>query len=434
MRVTYTEWSPEEKEISRPQGNKEAVSFKVTIKKQIESSLEELIDHFNLLLHKFKKHAFNIRQQFSFSRELKRTLSSQECIVHVDFSENYVCKMSREIQAVHFSHQQATMHTDRISESKSKGPPAIWQHFEHVFDYIRANYPSVSVVHFFSDGPCMQYRQKGNLFLFSTELYRRGFKSGTWNFFEASHGKGAPDGVGGVLKRLADQLVCQGHDIPDPATLYRALLTTGTTVKLFYVEAERVEEAHSLMPENITSVPGTMRIHQVVTNEKGHLITRDVSCMCVTQKNVSCKCFNARQFIFPTLSRGCQIIEAEQPGPSNNPANVNPQLTISERPLREPHKGHQEIDWSQNDMIGSWCVVTYDKELYPGIILAKDEANVQVKCMHHAGQGKNRFYWPPLKDEIWYLLDDIVRLIPAPENVTLRHVEIQKDIWAELTK
>ncbi|KAK0144355.1 hypothetical protein N1851_017281 [Merluccius polli] len=381
MRVTYTEWGLEEKEISRPQGNKEAVSFKVTIKKQIESSLEELIDHFNLLLHKFKKHAFNIRQQFSFSRELKRTLSSQECIVHVDFSENYVCKMSREIQAVHFSHQQATMRT---------------------------------------------------------ELYRRGFKSGTWNFFEASHGKGAPDGVGGVGERLgerlADQLVCQGRDIPDPATLYRALLTTGTTVKLFYVEAERVEEAHSLRPENIPSVPGTMRIHQVVTNEKGHLITRDVSCMCVTQKNVSCKCFNARQFIFPTLSRGCQIIEAEEPGPSTNPANVKPQLTISERPLREPHKGHQEIDWSQNYMIGSWCVVTYDKELYPGIILAKDEANVQVKCMHHAGQGKNRFYWPPIKDEIWYLLDDIVRLIPAPENVTLRHVEIQKDIWAELTK
>ena len=82
-------------------------------------------------------------------------------------------------------------------------------------------------------------------------------------------------------------------------------------------------------------------------------------------------------------------------GPSNNPANFNPQLTISERPLREPQKGPHEIDWSQNDMIGSWCVVTYDKELYPGIILAKDEANVQVKCMHHAGLGKKRFYWPP---------------------------------------
>lgn len=148
--------------------------------------------------------------------------------------ENYLWKYSAEIQAVHFgaSHQQATVHTGvlyvgkdaspfcfcTISQSKQKGPPAIWQHLEPVLDYIQAHHPSVSVVLYFSDGPCTQYRQKGNFFLFSTELSKRGFVSGTWNFFEASHGKGAPDGVGGVLKRLADQLVSQGHDIPDATT------------------------------------------------------------------------------------------------------------------------------------------------------------------------------------------------------------------------
>jgi len=35
-------------------------------------------------------------------------------------------------------------------------------------------------------------------------------EDGTWNFFEASHGKGAADGVGGVLKRTSDRLVKQG--------------------------------------------------------------------------------------------------------------------------------------------------------------------------------------------------------------------------------
>ena len=41
----------------------------------------------------------------------------------------------------------------------------------------------------------------------------------TWNFFEASHGKGAADGVGGVLKRTADQIVKQGTDLPDPRSV-----------------------------------------------------------------------------------------------------------------------------------------------------------------------------------------------------------------------
>jgi len=54
----------------------------------------------------------------------------------------------------------------------------------------------------------------------------------------------------------------------DAITLYRALLTTGTTVKLFYVENENIVDAYRNIPANIPSVPGTMRIHQVVTNRK----------------------------------------------------------------------------------------------------------------------------------------------------------------------
>lgn len=41
---------------------------------------------------------------------------------------------------------------------------------------------------------------KKNLNLFSKQLFDMGFQCETWNFFEASHGKGAPDGVGGALK------------------------------------------------------------------------------------------------------------------------------------------------------------------------------------------------------------------------------------------
>lgn len=35
----------------------------------------------------------------------------------------------------------------------------------------------------------------------------------SWNYYEAGHGKGAPDGIGGVTKRTADRLVAEGKDI-----------------------------------------------------------------------------------------------------------------------------------------------------------------------------------------------------------------------------
>jgi hypothetical protein len=53
-------------------------------------------------------------------------------------------------------------------------------------------FPQIDTIHFFSDGPSTQYRQKNNFYMFSRELEERGFKNGTWNFHKSGHGKGAP--------------------------------------------------------------------------------------------------------------------------------------------------------------------------------------------------------------------------------------------------
>ena len=46
-----------------------------------------------------------------------------------------------------------------ITSSKEKGPAAIWTHMSPILDLVKASYPNVNTVHFFSDGPCTQYRQ-----------------------------------------------------------------------------------------------------------------------------------------------------------------------------------------------------------------------------------------------------------------------------------
>ncbi|XP_063767605.1 uncharacterized protein LOC134883246 [Eleginops maclovinus] len=407
--VSYSQWVTEEKKCS------ETVSYKMTIKKEMEGTLESLLDLFNEQLSKFKRHVFNIRQQFAFSRALKKELSPDECIIHVDFSENYGCKYSSEIQAVHVgaSHQQATLHTgvlylgpiakpicfSTVSPSRQKGPAAIWEHLRPVTNYIKQEHPTVKVLHLLSDGPCSQYRQRGNFYLFCTELYQRGFGKGTWNFFEANHGKGAPDGVGGVLKRLADDLVSKGSDIPDARSLFSALARTETSIKLFFVEEEDIEKAIQAMPPNIPPVPSTMRLHQVVTQDSGTLICRDVSCLCAaTTKRLECQCPGSWAFTF----------------------------------LPDQTPSLPAVDWTRTDTIGKWCMVRYDGDIYPGIVTATDDTAIQVKCMHCGGP--NKFYWPSHEDVIWYLHDDVLCFIPAPLPITGRHVAIQSDTWLDLTK
>ena len=287
QKVTYMQWATEDKAKSN---DEESSVAKITVKQTIESSQEELVERFHTHLTKFKRHLFNIGQQYAYYRGLRSCMANDECLIHIDFSGNFSCKYSNEIQSVHFgsSHQQATLHTGviyvggtqeptcftSISPSKHKSPAAIWEHLKPVLDYVQTTHPEVSVVHMFSDGPCTQYRQKGNFFLFSTELDKRGLR-GTWNFFESSHGKGAPDGVGAALKRSADNLISHGRDIINAYELFKALSETDTSIKLYFIENEAVEQALQRMPSTIPPVPGTMRIHQVITlAQRGDNISR----------------------------------------------------------------------------------------------------------------------------------------------------------------
>ncbi|KAK2169937.1 hypothetical protein NP493_1168g00001 [Ridgeia piscesae] len=69
---------------------------------------------------------------------------------------------------------------------------------------MHVTHPDLDTIHFFSDGPTFQYRQKVILFLFCTKIFDAGYHAGSWNFWEASHGKGAPCGIGGAIKRKAN--------------------------------------------------------------------------------------------------------------------------------------------------------------------------------------------------------------------------------------
>ena len=120
-------------------------------------------------------------------RSLRSNLSPPNCIIHIDFSENFSCKFSSEIQAVHLggSHSQVTLHTavlyiddienaipfGAISNSRRHDPYAIWCYLQPLFDYMKESHLEIETIHFFSDGPTSQYRQKCNFYLFCTKLF-----------------------------------------------------------------------------------------------------------------------------------------------------------------------------------------------------------------------------------------------------------------------
>ena len=99
QKVTYMQWATEDKAKSN---DEESSVAKITVKQTIESSQEELVERFHTHLTKFKRHLFNIRQQYAYCRGLRSCMANDECLIHIDFSENFSCKYSTEIQSVHF--------------------------------------------------------------------------------------------------------------------------------------------------------------------------------------------------------------------------------------------------------------------------------------------------------------------------------------------
>jgi hypothetical protein len=109
-----------------------------------------------------------------------------------------------------------------LSSSFRHDPCAIWAYLRPVLQWLCDEVPDVEIVYFISDSPATQYRSKSNFYLFSKLIFEycpKTLRAATWNYLEAGHGKGAADGVGGVLKRSADRIVSHGKDLPDAVCL-----------------------------------------------------------------------------------------------------------------------------------------------------------------------------------------------------------------------
>ncbi|KAI4829768.1 hypothetical protein KUCAC02_001438 [Chaenocephalus aceratus] len=246
---------------------------KVFPEKRHTSIVELTQDH----LSNFSLHIYNIKHQFERLRKLRETLTQNDVVVHIDYSENYACKYTREIKETHFGggNEQVTLHTGVIylgsgrvesfaslSACLQHDAIATWAHLIPVLQSIRKEHPNARNIHFISDGPTSQYRNRTNFYLASTVPFMQGFEKVTWNFTEASHGKGAPDGVGGALKNLADRIVSYGTSIPDANTLFEQL-KLNSSVRLFKITEEDINKSAELVPPALKAVLGTMRIHQV---------------------------------------------------------------------------------------------------------------------------------------------------------------------------
>ena len=288
--TSWLQWKTK-KEKRNIKGDEKEITL--TVKETVTDSIHVLMDTFSTEMQRFKIHAFNIANQMKHYRNIKENLKPNEALVHVDFAENFQCKLANEIQSMHFgaSKKQLTLHTGvfytalssqtfcAVSDSLDHNPCSVWAFMDPILDKLLHANKDVDTVHFFSDGPATQYKQKGNFLLFTHEMTVRNL-SGEWNFHESGHGKGVPDGVGGALKRRANDLVLHGKDIMSAKSFVKNF--QDSAVFVYEVGQQEIDnKAIILSKETLKPVPGTLKLHQISYSGYGNILYRDVSCTCV---------------------------------------------------------------------------------------------------------------------------------------------------------
>lgn len=143
----------------------------------------------------------------------------------MDFAENYSCKSVEEIQSAYWNQTDVTLHPAVAYYKDDKGDT---QHKSYVVVSDEMSYPSSTVhaileklileiktlissiefIHYWTDGPTSQYRNRIKNFTIANQMEIFGMRA-RWNYFEVGHGKGPSDGLGGTTKRMGDEAVRQ---------------------------------------------------------------------------------------------------------------------------------------------------------------------------------------------------------------------------------
>ncbi|KAK6166538.1 hypothetical protein SNE40_023199 [Patella caerulea] len=218
--------------------------------------------------------------------------------------------------------------------------------------------------------------------------FDRGFHAITWDFWEAGHGKGAPDGAGAVIKRTADSLVSRGMDIPNAESLFEKLVAKSLNVQLFYVSSDAISTYDSVLPNNLDVIKGTLKVRQAFTETIGEITVRNLSCYCSDVLSEICSCLNPR------------VHNTDPAKDTKLHDDVLPTSEKSTATSKDSLLDIPESDVLPERLFNKWCIVDYDKKPFLGKILQADGDGIEVTTMKPIGD--NKFVWPAVKDILWY--------------------------------
>lgn len=363
--ISYFTWRCVTEEIIDMKTKKERKVRKYT-KSTLKCPPQEVVLKLENDLVALLKHEYYIVHQYQSIKTLKDNLTENDAVIHMDFSENFNTKYAEEVQSFHFggARTQISLHTvvvytkgktecfATLSEDLSHNVPAIWAHLQPIINSLP---DTIQNVHFLSDGPVTQYRNKDMFFYLGcllTKLHpHNNITDFTWNYFEAGHGKGAPDGVGGTCKRTADKIIASGTDIATIDAFAKAIEEHCPGIRTLVINRADISSQTKILNNYLPYIKpfvGTLKVHQVRANVfiPLKLKMKSLSCFCSN----FCPHYNLGQMTYPGLEAKLDVskIFADAPSEMHDVPEMN---SKTQMPSRSKNLNGMENNYSNGDYV-----------------------------------------------------------------------------------
>lgn len=452
--------------------------------KDVTMRVTDFIPKFIAECKLFKEHCSRVRQQFAAMRFLKQILPEDHLVIQMDFSENYTCRSFEEVQSGYWGAEGVTLHpcvvyyTEGkelrhkcyviVSDELSHGAATIFAILKSLHSILRTLVPTYNFVHYYTDSPTSQYRNK-SIFQIVAKHSSLFASSAAWNYFEAGHGKGPCDGVGGTIKRLADDAIKrESAVIQDPSDFYawtQSLVTSEMDfIFVSKTDCTNASEVLDKLCKTVRPVRGTMKLHAVYGQGEGIIQAAPTSCYCERCFDPSTGTMHCHCDLWETRRiESVKHVSQESANTTSQPISTDPSQPLATLPATDSAGSSYPLPSTTPNsaaisdvetvssgscklypipapvhptaFLGKWVVVLYDGKPYPGLVQAVDEDDLEVKAMSRIG--RNRFFWPMFEDVVWYANTDIIAIIDEPSPVTQsrsRHFQVEPSQWAHIMK
>ncbi|WAQ99020.1 hypothetical protein MAR_023393 [Mya arenaria] len=358
----------------------------------IELPKGEFINVMISTYNEFAKHISRVIDQYKGLKQMKEKLPVNHVLVQMDFSENYTCQSLEEIQSAYWNATAITLHPTVIYKKATDGKlthdsivfvSEVLQHnaamvqviIQKVIKYIQESDKSIKGIHFWTDSPTSQYRNKTVFDIVSRLETEFGIK-GSWHYLESGHGKGTCDGVGGTTKRNADNAIKQGKVIiQDEEDFYKWAIQTEGQIKYKKIlpeEFDQRKEAVDTRNIELKPVKGTMKLHSVIGVSPMNILSRETVCGGFSE-NSPCE-WERHSLLKPIKNANANDGESQKNG--EIVSDTTNESTIQ--------KENPEIDINVEDYV----VIAYDMKYYIAKVtdIDKEDGELEVACMESCGK------------------------------------------------